>query len=214
MTRMGAEPATGQVVRLGDGGVFANSAPTELPLPLRVGAAGRSAIAVLLALATLAAAGLIGLLWVADTPGWWFSALFTVMLAGLAAAFWLAFAAARQDARAERVAAAAWRRSSALTRPHEARVADRHVHLDEDGTVSAFDLEVVLTDSTAAIPIRATWRLSADARIQLLQPQVPNSGAAARVWLLPGSPADAPLVIDVLDPTVVAQQDGSDTPSG
>lgn len=56
--------------------------------------------------------------------------------------------------------------------------------------------------------VHGTWR-SRTSPAELLQPQVPGMGASARVWRLENGADSAPLVIEVQDPTVVAQGPGA-----
>ena len=124
----------GQLVRL-----FASFAddvdrPDVLPRPRRMGTAGRAAVAIACSVASLAAILGIVSLWIATTPGWWFCALFTAFLGGLAAALWLAYGLAIRSAGRERTAAAHWADSRSRVTASRGRIIQRHVGLGETAT--------------------------------------------------------------------------------
>jgi len=173
--------------------------PEALALPGRMGPAGRAWFAVANAFASALAAWGVYILWTHDTPGGWFDLLFTVMLAGLAAALWALRAASIRQAQFERGLQARWRELAPAAAAASGRVAGRDWVLAEDGSVSSFELTVRLDDSET---VSGRWQ-PATARQSLLQAQVPGIGAPVRVWRAPQAPADAPLAIEVADPSVV-----------
>ena len=172
------------------------------PADLRLGGAmkpgARAALAVALAVESLAACFLVWVLWTNETPGWWFSLLFTVFLAGISVALWAVYASAIRTGSERALAQAVWTESLGSARPTAGTVIARDVSTTDDGSVSSFDLTVL-----AGSQLQGTWqRRTASARL-LLQTQVPGVGAAVRVWSASGAPAGSPSVIEVLDPTVV-----------
>ncbi|SDX73231.1 hypothetical protein SAMN05421681_107170 [Lysobacter enzymogenes] len=173
--------------------------PEALALPSRLGAAGRTWFAVANTFASVVAAWGIFILWTHATPGWWFDLLFTLMLAGLAAALWALRAASIRQAQFERGLQARWRELAPAAVAATGRIVGRDWVLAEDGSVSSFVLTV---QSSEGDTLSALWQ-PANARQSLLQAQVPGIGAAVRVWRAPGAPADAPLAIEVADPSVV-----------
>ncbi|MBN7138927.1 hypothetical protein A7A76_07395 [Lysobacter enzymogenes] len=139
------------------------------------------------------------ILWTHATPGWWFDLLFTLMLAGLAAALWALRAASIRQARFERGLQARWRELAPAAVATAGRVVGRDWVLAEDGSVSSFVLTVQAGEGES---VSGLWQ-PANARQSLLQAQVPGIGAPVRIWRAPGAPADAPLAIEVADPSVV-----------
>ncbi|GAA4399247.1 hypothetical protein [Tsukamurella soli] len=139
--------------------------------------------------------GLAGLsvLWTQPMPGWWFTAVFTVMIVVVLAGFWAAYLTSIARARRERDSARAWTTRCAGARMAAGRVTARDVALAESGGVSGFTLEVT---PDAGPPLTARWHGGAE---RLLQTQVPDIGAPVRVWT-----ADWMAVVEAGDPTVVA----------
>lgn len=174
-------------------------APESLRFPARMGIAGRIGFGLLNLVASIGAAWAIVLLWTDDTPGWWFNLIFTVMLGGLALALWAALVGSIQQARLERELQAMWRKIGPTAVAASGRVSDRRWALAEDGAVSCFALVVQLADGPS---VEGRWNPQhSDQR--LLQTQVPGVGAQARVWRIPNAAANAPLLIEVADPSVV-----------
>ncbi|WP_206413783.1 hypothetical protein [Lysobacter enzymogenes] len=173
--------------------------PDALALPSRLGPAGRAWFAVANTFASALAAWGICILWTHATPGWWFDLLFTLMLAGLAAALWALRAASIRQARFERGLQARWRELAPAAVATAGRVVGRDWVLAEDGSVSSFVLTVQAGEGES---VSGLWQ-PANARQSLLQAQVPGIGAPVRIWRAPGAPADAPLAIEVADPSVV-----------
>lgn len=137
------------------------------------------------------------LLWTVETPGLWFSLLFTVFIGVLLVGAWLIVAGTRATGR-ERVAAAArWAavRDDAVASP--GRVVDRRVSLTDSGEVSGFVVQVVGEEGLSLV---AGWAPHPSRSDYLLQPQVPGIGAHARIWSVPSHPG-SPVVVDVVDPT-------------
>lgn len=176
-----------------------DSAPAGLRITPKLRVPAQVALIVVLILA--AALGIAGILmlWMFPTPGWWFSLLFTVMIGGLVVAVWAVFFAALRSGTERERASARWIETFDAVRSTTGVVVERHVNTIEDGTVAAFEL-TVRTEHGATVA--GTWRPRTSR--QLLQPQVPGVGSAVRVWSIPDAAAADPLVIEALDPTVIA----------
>lgn len=170
------------------------TAPEVLRLPRRLGTGGRVAFALVNVVAAVSAALGIVLLWREETPGWWFSALFSVLLGALALVLWLAFFGSIAAAREDRAAQEAWAAVREHAVPEPGRVVTRRVGLAEEGTPTSFELDVALASGDVQT---AHWRLERASQ-RMLQTQVPAVGAPARVWR---ASADAPVVIEVADPS-------------
>jgi len=173
--------------------------PTELPLRGAMRPGARAVFIVLLLLATVAGAGAIVPLWTTPTPGLWFSLLFTVLIAVLVVVLWLVYIGSLAHS-AERVRAhARWRGAAGRIDRLDGTVRARTVSTIEDGGVDRFELAV----DTAEGPVLAAWERATARSPMLLQTQVPGVGARARIWRIIDAGADAPLVIEVRDPSVV-----------
>ncbi|MCM3658875.1 hypothetical protein M3147_16585 [Agromyces mediolanus] len=172
--------------------------PAALRLPRRLGTPGRIAFAAANLVATLVAAGGIVLLWREETPGWWFSLLFTLLLGALALALWLLLIGSIGAAREDREAQTAWSAVRERATATAGRIAARRTELAEEGTPTSFELDVELEGGER---VTAEWRLERAAQ-RLLQSQVPGIGAPVRVWRAAGMP-QAPVVVEVADPSVV-----------
>jgi hypothetical protein len=194
VTSIEPPPPPGSVVRLVTS--MPDSPPAELPIPPRMGPTGRRLAYLGCLLATVLTVGFSILLWVSDTPGWWFSALFTVFFAVLCLTFWGVVEASVTAGDAERDAARVWARALPGVVGQRGVLADRHVALSDEGGVSSFDVAIELDDGGT---VTARWLPGREAPT-LLQPQVPGARAAARVWRDPQT-AGAPVVVDLLDPT-------------
>ena len=185
----------GHVVHLleqwGDG-----TPPADLRTAGAMKALTRAVLAVLLVVASIVTVVLVWVLWTNETPGWWFSLLFTLFLVGMAVALWAVCAAAIRTGRERAVARTRWSESLGRVRYTPGTIVARDVSTIEDGTVSAFELTVDAGDR-----LTAEWRPRFVK--PLLQTQVPGVGAAVRVWRSPDAPADHPLVVEALDPSVV-----------
>jgi hypothetical protein len=190
---------TGHVVHLlqrwGD-----EAPPADLRIGGAMSAGARAAFAVLLVVASLVACGLVVVLWANETPGWWFSLLFSVILVGLAVVLWAVYVAAIRTGTERALASTRWSESQGGLRQVAGTVLSRDVSTLEDGSVSRFEL-------TVSGGVTGEWRPQRASSRGLLQTQVPGVGAAARVWLVPGAPAGHPVVIEVLDPSVVPGSD-------
>ncbi|MBO9626554.1 MAG: hypothetical protein J7484_09295 [Microbacterium sp.] len=190
-------PTAGHVARFVEPGATA-APPTRLPVIPSLRRGGAITIGLLLTLAAVVCAVLIVTLWTEPTPGWWFSALFSVMIAGLLLAAWAAFIAALRDGGARTIAREQWERAKTTPVATAGLITARQVSTLEDGTVDAFEITVALDDGGY---VRSVWhRPSARAR-GILQPQVPVVGGHVRVWRMPGAPAEWPHVVDVTDPS-------------
>lgn len=174
--------------------------PESLRFPRRMGAAGRTGFALLNLVASAGAAWAIVRLWTDETPGWWFNLIFTVLLACLALALWAVLVGSIRQAALERRLEALWREIGPTAVATAGQVTGRRWVLAEDGSVSSFALVVRLADGLA---LQARWNPD-NTRECLLQTQVPGVGAQARIWRVPDAAADAPAVVEVADPSVVA----------
>lgn len=174
-------------------------APEALLFPRRMRRSGRVWFALLNATASVGAAWAIYQLWTDESPGWWFNLIFTVMLGGLALALWAILFGSIQQAKLEAQLQTIWRGIAPHAVATSGRVSERRWKLAEDGAVVAFSLVVQIA---ADKPIRGQWHPATSSE-RLLQTQVPGVGAGARVWRAPNAPDEAPLVIEVADPSVV-----------
>ncbi len=159
-----------------------------------MGLTARVLLAVLLAASGVLAVALVVVLWTGETPGWWFSLLFTVIIVGLDVALWAAYVASIRNGTEAVAAQARWNAALSSVRMLPGTVTARTVATIEDGTVDAFDLTV-----DAGHPVTAAWKRRS--RVGLLQTQVPGVGAPVRVWTT--AVAGDPIVVEVLDPSVV-----------
>ncbi|RDZ28049.1 hypothetical protein DX914_02570 [Lysobacter silvisoli] len=164
-----------------------------------MGAAGRRLFALLNVTVTLGAAWALYQLWTEQTPGWWFNLIFTVMIGGLTLALWAILRGSIRQAEHEARLQAVWRDIGPRAVATAGRVTERHCVMAEGGEVMRFELVV---QAPGGAPIHGQWQ-PANARLYLLQPQVPGVGAEVRIWRAPNTPANAPLVIEVADPSVV-----------
>lgn len=191
------DPNAGRVVRFVE--ALDEAAPPErLPVPHRMPPVARVVVALLLAIGTAGGISGIVLLWTEETPGWWFSALFTVFIGALVIVAWVAFAGSIRVAGDERAAAAAWQATLGGVRSEPGTIAGRGVRLGEEGGVNAFEVTVTPT-ATDGTTVTARWEPGNGIRT-LLQPQVPGIGSAVLVWR---ADAGGPVVVDVTDPTRV-----------
>ena len=194
-----SEPVVGQVVHLlqhwGDGTV-----PPSLRLKPSLSATAKVWIACGLTAITVAGEFLISTLWVFPTPGLWFSLLFTAFAGGVTIAFWMAFVGSIQTGRERDRVSTQWARAYRDARYSDGTVVRRAITTNESGAVWQFSLTVESDLAT----FDATWH-TRTSPTELLQSQVPGVGAAARVWCLDDNADAPPLVVEVLDPTVVAR---------
>ena len=200
-------PRDGHVVHLlqhwGDA-----AAPMSLRVKPKLGSGSRMALGLLVTVAAALAVYLILILWIFETPGWWFSLIFTVMVGGFALGIGLAYVEAlRSGVRRER-ASARWAEILSEVRGSTGIVVSRDVATREDGAVPRFAL-TVRTERGALVT--GEWRPQPSAN-SLLQSQVPGVGAHVKVWRAERSPDSDPLVIEVLDPTVAPDADPSSLP--
>ncbi|MFK3781770.1 hypothetical protein [Agrobacterium sp. NPDC089420] len=174
-------------------------APEALMFPRRMGFAGRISFALMSTIASAIAAGAIFALWTSETPGWWFNVLFTVMLSSLAGSLWAILISSIRLASLEHHLQAVWRDIGPTAVATSGRVKERYWALAEDGSVLSFTLVVQGSDRQS---ICGEWQ-PVNSREYLLQTQVPGIGSEVRIWRVPDAAIDAPLVIEVADPSVV-----------
>ncbi|MGH3703530.1 MAG: hypothetical protein ACRDT9_02770 [Agromyces sp.] len=194
---------TGHVVHLLERLDASGSVPESLGLPARMGPVGHSLFAVANMVATLGVVAALLLLWSGATPGWWFDALFTILLAAIPVILWALLVGSISGARKERAMQARWATLRGGAHAERGVALSRDIRLSEDGTVSSFDLTV--SGSEQAV-FRAEWRPRSSTSRGLLQPQVPGLGAPVRIWRTPdtGDGIERLIVVEVVDPSVVA----------
>lgn len=173
--------------------------PESLRIKPRIGSAARALLALLLTAASALAVFLIVILWTFETPGWWFSLLFTLTFVGLVFGLWVGFVGALQSGVVREQATIRWAEIVETVRPSSGTVVARDVATREDGSVHRFTL-TVMTEHRATL--EGVWEPSSTR--SLLQSQVPGVGALVRVWRNEHGPDSDPLVIEALDPSVVA----------
>lgn len=172
--------------------------PVVLPVRRALRAGSRVILVTLLTLASIAGAEMIFSLWTMSTPGWWFSLLFTIVITALVVALWLGYVGSVVQS-AERVRARArWADATDRIEQLGGSVAARTVSTIEDGGVDSF----TLTIDTPAGLVSAMWERPTARSPMLLQTQVPGVGASARVWRIRDADADAPVVVEVRDPSI------------
>ncbi|WP_431279425.1 hypothetical protein [Leifsonia poae] len=194
-------PSTGHVVRLLD--VWSEpSPPTALPLRGRMRPATVMTLLVLLLIASIGGAAGVVLLWSQPTPGWWFSLIFTVMIGGLLFTLWFAYVGSIADGRLRAVARQRWADGAGRIHLESGTIRQRTVSTLEDGRVDTFTLAVTISDGGT---VNAVWHRPTARAAGLLQPQVPSAGAMVRVWRVAGAPAEWPLLIEAVDPSIVSE---------
>lgn len=192
---MAMDAPVGQVVHVVR--EFSAEPPAALGLPTRLTVAAKAILGVGLVLATLAVGGLVYQLWMAaDPPGLWFQVLFTAFPGFVLFGFWFGYLASFGDAAKERDAERRWSELSGSARLEHGTVDDRRVRTSETGNVTAFVLEI----TGDGAPFSAQWQAGGGNGDALLQPQVPGVGSPVHVWR---TVPDGPLLVEVLDPTVV-----------
>ncbi|MFC9558965.1 hypothetical protein [Agromyces sp. NPDC056965] len=196
---------TGHVVHLLDRLDAFESVPESLGLPARLGPVGHSLFAAANVVATLGVVAVLMLLWSGATPGWWFDAIFTILLAAIPVTIWALLVGSISGARKERAMQAEWAMLRDGVRAEHGVVLARDIRLSEDGTVSSFDLTVSGAEESV---FHAEWRPRSATSRGLLQPQVPGIGAPVRIWRTPvdgdGVEPTSLIVVEVADPSVVA----------
>ena len=180
--------------------------PAELPLRGAMRTGARVVFVILLLLATVVGAGSIVPLWTMPTPGVWFSVLFTAFIAAVVVVLWLVYIGALAHSASRVRALARWRAAAGRVERLDGTVVARTVSTIEDGGVDRFELTV---DTTAGRSSAAWERPTARTRM-LLQTQVPGVGASVRVWRIRDAEAEDPLVVEVLDPSVVTSSSAVD----
>lgn len=179
----------------------ATGAPERIGFGRRTPVAGRWVIWALLALASVGTAILLVNVWTSDSP-WWFNLIFTV-LPGL---FFIGCAAGLVESsrlsRVEDGVAARWEHMRSHAQSTEGRVTDRAVALLDNGGASSFALLVV---DAAGAQVHARWyRSNPDNQDEtLLQTQIPAIGSRVRIWAVRMPEAEAPIIVEALDPSVV-----------
>lgn len=199
----------GNVVHLVDELVEDVPAPSAIGFGRRISPAAAAWLWVLLTAATAGTALLLAALWASESPGWWFDGIFTVMPVVILGGCAVAILESRLLGRLEHRLSGQWAASHSDARPSAARVVDRDVRLTEHGSVSSF---VITVESHHGERVRARSYPTGpmDVGRTLLQPQVPSVGAAARIWAVPGAAADAPCVVEAVDPSAVASGNRTD----
>jgi len=194
------EAPVGHVVHLvrsfGDAG-----APERIGFGRPMPTVGRWTVWALLAIASIGAAILLFNLWMSN-PQWWFNVIFTIMPVLFLGGCAMAVVGSGRRARAEALLAERWAQIRHRATPTEGRVTDRAVALLDNGGASSFALMV--TDPSGA-QVHARWhRSNPDNQSDtLLQTQIPAIGSAARIWSVGMPDAEALVIVEALDPSVV-----------
>lgn len=192
---MAMDSPVGQVVHVVR--EFSDDPPPELGLPIRLSMAAKAILGVGLVIATLGIGALVYRLWTAEgPPGLWFQLLFTAFPGLVLLGFWFGYLASFGDAAKERDAERRWSDLRATARLEHGTVDDRRVRTSETGNVTAFVLEIIADGEW----LSAQWQAGGGNGDALLQPQVPGVGSPVHIWR---TVADGPLLVEVLDPTVV-----------
>ncbi|MDQ0644498.1 hypothetical protein [Microbacterium murale] len=198
---MELEAPVGHVVHLLRSFDVDTGAPETIGFGKRTPAVGRWVIWALLALASIGTAILLINLWTSDSP-WWFNVIFTLMPALFIIGCAVAVVESGRLSRMESLLTQRWaqiRQHATLT---EGRVTDRAVSLLDNGGASSFALMV--TDA-AGVQVHARWhRSNPDNQGEtLLQTQIPAIGSKVRIWAVGMPDAEAPIIVEALDPSVV-----------
>lgn len=198
---MELEAPVGHVVHLLRSFDEATEAPMRIGFGRRTPAAGRWVIWSLLAVASVGAAILLFNLWTGDSP-WWFNLIFTIMPALFLVGCAVGLAESGRLSRQERIIAQRWEQTRTRATSTDGRVTDRAVALLDNGGASSFAL--LVTDASGT-QVHARWyRSNPDNHDEtLLQTQIPAIGSRARIWTFGVSNAEAPIIVEALDPSVV-----------
>ncbi|MFF2843287.1 hypothetical protein [Paenarthrobacter sp. NPDC057981] len=199
MSKPFVEDTVGHVVHFVERLDATGPAPQSLMLPEHLGVFGRLFFAVVNALATVGAGWAVYLLWTEETPGLWFNVLFTVVTAAIPLVLWIILLGSGVEAKSDVQREAEWEETRESARAWRGSVVARDIQLAEEGSVSSFDLTVALEDGSN---VRGRWRPAKASSRLPLQPQVPGVGSDVLVWRVPGADS-APLIIQVIDPTIV-----------
>lgn len=176
---------------------FSAEPPNALGLPTRLSAATKAILGGCFGIATLGVGALVVRLWTAaDPPGLWFQLLFTAFSGLVLFGFWYGYLASFGSAAQEREVERRWADLRGSARLGHGTVDDRRVRTSEHGSVTAFVLEI----TGDGAPFSAQWQAGGGNGDGLLQPQVPGVGSPVNVWR---TVPDGPLLVEVLDPTVV-----------
>ncbi|MDI2035738.1 hypothetical protein [Paenarthrobacter nitroguajacolicus] len=201
MSKSLADEAAGHVVHFVDRLDASGSAPESLKLPKHLGALGRLVFAAVNVLAMAVVAGALYLIWTGETPGLWFNLLFTVILGAIPVVLWAILVGSVAEARSDLQLQAVWEQARERAQAVRGTVAARDIRLAEEGSVSSFELAVALEDGST---VSGRWRPAKSSSRLPLQPQVPGVGSEVIVWrVAEAGGASHPLVIQVIDPTVV-----------
>lgn len=176
-------------------------APKAIGFGKRVDPAGRWIVWSLIAIAAVGTAILLFNLWTGDSP-WWFNLIFTFMPTIFLIGCSVGLAESGRLARLENHLAQRWSQTREHATSTEGRVTDRAVSLLDNGGASSFAL--LVTDA-AGEQVHARWyRSNPDNQGEtLLQTQIPAIGSRARIWAVGMPDAEAPIIVEALDPSVV-----------
>lgn len=176
-------------------------APERIGFGKPMPTAGRWTVSALLALAAIGTAILLFNLWTSN-PQWWFNLIFTIMPVLFLGGCAMAVVGSGRRSRAEALLAERWAQIRNRATSTEARVTDRAVALLDNGGASSFALMV--TDPSGA-QVHARWhRSNPDNQSDtVLQTQIPAIGSKVRIWSVGMPDADALIVVEALDPSVV-----------
>lgn len=192
---MSMDSPVGQVVHLVR--EFSSQPPPALGLPTRLTVIARAILGFGLMIATLGVGALVYQLWMdQNPPGLWFQLLFTAFPGLVLVGFWFGYLSSFGDAGKERDVEQRWIDLRGSARLSHGTVDDRRVRTSESGTVVAFVLEIIGDGERFS----AQWQAGGGNGDSLLQPQVPGVGSPVNIWR---TTPDGPLLVEVLDPTVV-----------
>lgn len=205
-TTPAVDAPAGNVVHLVDALAAAPVAPRTIEFGRRTSASAAAVLWILIAAATVGTVLLVAPLWMGDSPGWWFTLIFTAMPALFLFGCAVGLLESRRLARLERRLSQQWAAQHDRARPIGGQVVARDVQLMEHGSVSSFTITAATDDGQT---IRARWYRTSptNADETLLQPQVPTVGSPVRVWAVPGSSSDDPHVVEALDPSVAPRRE-------
>ena len=198
------DEAAGRVVHFVDRLDGSGPAPESLMLPRHSGVVGRLVFAAVNVLVMVVIAFALYFLWTDETPGLWFNLLFTVFLGAIPVVLWAIFIGSGAEAKSDQQRQAVWEQTRERAQAVRGTVVAREIRLAEEGSVSSFRLEVALEDGSAT---SGRWRPGKASSRLPLQPQVPGVGSEVLVWrVATANIASHPLIIQVIDPTVVKPQ--------
>lgn len=184
-------------------------APPSLRLRAPASSARRTVWVVLVAVVAAGFVALLMLLWRSGSASEWgvappwhlvLNLAFTLLGGLLTLGVVAVVVSASRDSARRREALRFWEAERGRLRSARATVVAREAALTESGAVARIHLTVETGDGAR---INGIWQPASHGTSTVLQSQVPAIGSPALVWRVPGAGASAPIVIEVLDPSVV-----------